>query len=334
MSKPKRITAKRHKDHDIFVRGVLSLTQLVEKLLRYALDESIIPYINFSTLKPLPDTHIDKRLRISYSDSIHECELNTELLPTDVRVLPNLPHFRFVFIWEAKSKKESLPIDFQVGGYDDNIRRRDFKSKDGNDPLSIVVPIIIYHGTEKWDRKRLLDYFKPFLPEALLAFIPQEKFIVIDIQAMLDTEIENAINLGELRAAFIALKHGHDKEYFKRNLKKVLNFVKSIPTKELLEMYVQMLLEYMQRRSELESDEFNELVEQSKDEEMGATVKTIFEVAREEAYEQGVSAGLIKAVKAMIRNTPLPDAAIAQELEVSESFVKKIREEMKGNLKP
>ena len=160
MSRPRR-----NKDHDAFVRGFLSFTQLVEKLLRYALDDDIIPFVDFSTLKPVPDTHIDKRLRISYSDSVHECAFNTAALPEHLRAMPNAPLFRFVFIWEAKSQKEKLPIDFQIGGYDDNIRRRDFKAKkekekEGKDsPLSLVIPILIYHGATKWEKKRLYDYF-------------------------------------------------------------------------------------------------------------------------------------------------------------------------------
>ena len=341
MSKQRTTTTavKPHKDYDIFVRGILSLTQLVEKLLRYALDKNIIRYVNFSTLKPLPDTHIDKRLRISYSDSIHECALNTEELPEEIRHLPNLPQFRFVFIWEAKSKKEALPIDFQIGGYDDNIRRRDFKKEEKkNNILSIVVPILLYHGEEVWEKKRLFDYFKPYLPEELLAYIPQEKFIIIDIQAMSDEHIEKALDLEELRSAFIALKHGHDKEYFRKNLKKIFTFVKSIPTKELLEMYVEMLIEYMQRRSKLEADEFKELVEQSNDQEMGTSVKTIFEVAREEGREkgreEGREEGLILAIKAFIRTTHMTDAVIAKELQVSIDLVKKIRLEIHNTSKP
>ena len=180
------------------------------------------------------------------------------------------------------------------------------------------------------------------MPDELLAFIRQEKYIVIDIQAMTDAEIEAAINLGELRSAFIALKHGHDKNFFRKNLKKITKFVTSIPTKELLEMYVEMLFEYMQRRSELENDDFNEIVEQSKNEEMSTTFKTIFQVAREEAttlgkkegkkegLEQGLEQGLEKAIKAFILKTRMTDAAIAEALEVSEDYVKKVRQELKS----
>ena len=97
-------------------------------------------------------------------------------------------------------------------------------------------------------------------------------------------------------------------------------------------MYVEMLFEYMQRRSELENDDFNAIVEQSNNEEM-TTFKTIFQVAREEAREEGKEEGkeegIEKGIKIIIRTTRMKDAAIAKEFDVSEEYVKKIRQEMK-----
>ena len=89
-----------------------------------------------------------------------------------------------------------------------------------------------------------------------------------------------------------------------------------------------MLFEYMQRRSELENDDFNAIVEQSNNEEM-TTFKTIFQVAREEAREEGKEEGIEKGIKIIIRTTRMKDAAIAKEFDVSEEYVKKIRQEMK-----
>ena len=83
----------------------------------------------------------------------------------------------------------------------------------------------------------------------------------------------------------------------------------------------------MQRRSELENDDFNEIVEQSNDEEdMTTTFKTVFQVAREEAAELATE----KAVKAFILTTRMTDAAIAKASEVLEDYVKKVRQEMKS----
>ena len=41
---------KKNQDHDDFARGILSLVQLVKKLLLYFLDDKIKRYINFDTL--------------------------------------------------------------------------------------------------------------------------------------------------------------------------------------------------------------------------------------------------------------------------------------------
>ena len=60
---------------------------------------------------------------------------------------------------------------------------------------------------------------------------------VIDIQAMSNEDIEKAIDLGELRAAFTVLKNAHDEEFFKHNIEKVINFVhkEAMQPKELLD---------------------------------------------------------------------------------------------------
>ena len=46
----------------------------------------------------------------------------------------------------------------------------------------------------------------------------------------------------------------------------MLKFVEETPTTLLMEEFMTMLMEYMQRRSKLDSEEFNEIVEQSKTE--------------------------------------------------------------------
>ena len=93
-------------------------------------------------------------------------------------------------------------------------------------------------------------------------------------------------------------------------------------------MYYQMLLEYMQRRSEMENEAFNNMVEQSNEEEMATTFKTIFETVREEGVEEGIELGSKNTyqVVVLISSTSKSDAVIAKELNVSEEFVKKMRQ--------
>ena len=174
---------------------------------------------------------------------------------------------------------------------------------------------------------------------------------VIDIQAMSNEDIENAIDLGELRAALMALKYAHDKDFFKENMGEVTKFVQesTMSPKELFDTYLHMLYEYMQRRSELTNEAFLEVVEQSNSEEMVTEFKTIFQTASEEGLAKGLAKGHAKglaeglalkeeavtekvriAVKGFIQKTRLSDAVIADTLDVSVELVKTVRAEVKA----
>jgi hypothetical protein len=242
-------TVKRTKDHDIFVRGILSINALVLKLLLHYIPKDIQPFMDFDTLKVVPDSQVSGKLKFTQSDSIHECALNVTQLPESIRNSGNLPLFRFCFLWEHKSSKPDEPIEFQVESYRYGIIHADLKNKS---TPSIVIPILIYHGIEKWDKKLLYEQLKPFLPPSLLKYIPYPRYIIIDLQAMSEMDIESATDLEELRAAFIALKYGHDKDFFKQNMKKVLKFVKGLSTEFIFQEFFRMLMEYMQRRAQIE----------------------------------------------------------------------------------
>ena len=82
----------------------------------------------------------------------------------------------------------------------------------------------------------------------------------------------------------------------------------------------------MQRRSKLDNDAFQKVVEQSNSEEMVTEFKTIFQSAREEGRDEGISF----AIKGFINKTRLSDAVIADTLNVSVELVKTIRAEIKA----
>ena len=342
-------TDKQHlNDHDIFVKGVLSITELVHRFLMYKIFDSLKPFIDFSTLKLLSDTHIDKRLKATYSDTIHECLLKREMLPPHIRDLPELPLFRFCFLWEHKSSKPNEPIEFQIEDYRKSIIRADLKNKR---PPSIVLPILIYHGKDPWQQKMLFERMAIYLPEEIMTFVPFPKYIVLDLQATTDAEIEQMADLGALQGVFIALKHAHEKDFFRNYPNKILNFVEGLSSKYLFDEIFRMILEYMQRRSDLPEEEFNEIIDKLEP-EMSTKFKTIFDVAEEkgmamkeaeaneakaeanrakaEANEAKAEANeargtIQKAVIMLIQTSALSDSEIAENLGIDENFVKNLR---------
>jgi hypothetical protein len=334
-SKPKqtkstKTTVKRTKDHDIFMRGILSIDALVLKLLLHYIPKNIQPYIDFTTLKDITDTLVSSKLKLTQSDSVHECVLNVSQLPQSVQKMENLPTFRFCFLWEHKSSKPENPIESQIESYRYSIIHAALKKEQ---TPSIIIPILLYHGELKWDKKMQFEQFEPFLPPEILAYVPYPKYIVIDLQAMSEAEIEALTDLEELRAAFVALKYAHDKDFFKQSMKKVLKFTEDLSITYIFNEFFKMLMEYMQRRAQLEKEEFEDIVEQNLDIDMATrkVFKTVFEIAKEEGELKGElkgeQKGLRKAIFYILKTTSLTDAQIAAELETDEAFVKTVRQE-------
>jgi Putative transposase, YhgA-like len=325
--KPKEIkspktSVKRTKDHDIFMRGILGINALVLKLLLHYIPKDIQPFIDFTTLKDITDTLVSSKLKLTQSDSVHECVLNVAQLPQSVQKMENLPTFRFCFLWEHKSSKPENPIESQVESYRYSIIHASLKKEL---TPSIVIPILLYHGELQWDKKMLYEQVEPFLPPEILAYIPYPKYIVIDLQAMSEAEIEALTDLEELRAAFVALKYAHDKDFFKQSMKKVLKFTEDLSITYIFNEFFKMLMEYMQRRAQLEKEEFDDIVEQNIDTDMAT--RKVFKTSYEIVKEEGKLEGLRKAIFYILKTTSLTDAQIAVELETDEAFVKTVRQE-------
>lgn len=358
-------SSKRIKDHDIFMRGLFDFVQFASKILHYAVPADLKPYIDFSTLKIMPDTHVSARLAISQSDTIYEAALNQDMLPESVRADEKLPKFRFCFIGEFKSSKTKFPVDFQIDSYVKSIQRKDIIN---NRPPSIVLPLLFYHGATPWEKKRLYDLFSPYLPKTILNYIAHPQYLVIDLQVMTDELIKSAEDLGELRAAFLALKHAHEKEFFVDNIAEMLKFVDETPTSLLMQEFMTMLMEYMQRRSKLDDEKFDEIVEQSKTESDMVKEVNGWKIHLQRTKNEGFQEGLAfsqkeievamlkaeeerlkaeeerlkaeeerlkaeqankKAVLGFIQNTRFKDAQIADILDLPITFVEGIRKELK-----
>lgn len=128
----------------------------------------------------------------------------------------------------------------------------------------------------------------------------------------------------------------------------MLNFVESLSSKYLFDEIFRMILEYMQRRSDLPEKEFNEIIDKLEP-DMSTKFKTIFEVAEEKGLEKGLAireaeaneakaeaneaktqaneakGAMQNAVIAFIQTTALTDSQIADAFQIEVDFVKALR---------
>jgi Putative transposase, YhgA-like len=286
-------------DHDNFIRGLLSITILLIKKLKYVLPVNLQSYVKFDTLKPTSEVHVDNQMIQTASDCIYECEMNMALLPKDRRSKRKVPQIRFVFLMEAKSSPPSEPVDFQIEGYRKEIWSKDLKNK--RFP-GLVLPILIYNGKVPWNRRMIYDRFKLFLPEELLEYVPFYKYLIINLFRITNQEIIDNVDLGALRSAFLALKHGHDPEYLKQEIANLFNFAVEDPdfdvkseepdAKYLLHEFLKLLSAYIQRRTKMTENEVMETILKSKNQVMATKVRTMFDIAEERGEERGIAKGI------------------------------------------
>jgi hypothetical protein len=81
-----------------------------------------------------------------------------------------------------------------------------------NEKLPVVIPIIVYHGKEKWIIKPLHSYFDN-IDEELMPFIPDFTYILSDLSMYSNEEIKNKVFKGIfLKAALLILKNSSHPE--------------------------------------------------------------------------------------------------------------------------
>ena len=94
--------------------------------------------------------------------------------------------------------------------------------------LPVVIPIIIYHGIEKWKVKPLHSYFDN-IDEDLMPFIPNFAYILSDLSMYSNEEIKNKVfKRILLKTALIILKNSYSPDKLIEALDEILLPVKPI----------------------------------------------------------------------------------------------------------
>lgn len=130
-----------------------------------------------TTLEQLDGSFIDESLKETFSDIIYGAKIKGK----DVKI---------AFLLEHKSYKDKL-VAFQVARYIINIWAKTI----GTDKkeLPVVLPIVVYHGKDKWnykvDIRELISEYEE-LPEYIKERLPVLKYDLINIREHNEEEIK------------------------------------------------------------------------------------------------------------------------------------------------
>ena len=210
--------------HDRFFKKLFGLASVVKDYFNHLFPKHLAAKLDLSTLELDNTTYITSELDEYYSDIVWRCRLIGK--KTVVHVC---------FIFEHKSYVPEYP-HIQIGDYKQGAYNKQLAAKQ---PLSVVVPIIIYHGKRKWVLKPFSDYFGD-VDEEFHRFIDPYDYYLTNLQDYSDEMIQAFSNILFIKG-FLAMKHHYDKVYVKRHFvelvfvgydsnhsKEILDFMRSL----------------------------------------------------------------------------------------------------------
>ncbi|MEZ4825265.1 MAG: Rpn family recombination-promoting nuclease/putative transposase [Bacteroidia bacterium] len=181
--------------HDRFFKHTFKDPQKVLGTLEGILSEGLYSRLRTERLRAVDTSYVDPKLRTYFSDLAYQCETQ-EGTPV---------HIAFLF------EHKSYPVDYphlQLLRYMLEIWDREVREQA---PLSVVVPILVYHGREAWEYRMFGDYFGGDL-SGLEGYVPGFGFEMLNLQASSFEEIGARFRQPSLRIAFRLMKAIRDED--------------------------------------------------------------------------------------------------------------------------
>lgn len=182
--------------HDNFICSILSNKNIAVEYFKSYMPAYISSKLDFTTLKQLPDTYLSEELQKTMSDVVYAYQRKDTKKPVKVSLLV-----------EHKSYPDKY-TSIQIGGY--VLFSALQKQVANKEPLSLVIPVLLYHGKGKWQYRTVADLFEE-TDKDWQQYIPDFEYVYNNLGVLNDEAIER-LNNKFLAASVLALKHSVEKE--------------------------------------------------------------------------------------------------------------------------
>ena len=295
--------------HDHFIRAILADKVIATEYFRNYLPVHVSSKLNFSTLTQIPDTYLSSHLRKSISDIVFSCEKNNP----DEKA-------KICLLIEHKSYPDKY-TPFQIGSYIFSGLQKQVENKE---ELSVIIPVLLYHGKGKWKYQTVASLFKNPEPE-WRQYLPDFEYVYNNLGDISDEQVET-LNNKFLLASVLALKHSFEKDWLRINARRVLLLIE-----EESEKLQKSFVIYLFSNSGLEEQAIEEILEflpvMLKDTIMN-TLDIFIEKGKKIGIEKVIEIGKLDIVENLLRNTDFSTDKIAELTGVSEVVVIEIRNQI------
>ena len=262
----------KNRPHDTFFKFVFSQKQLMEGFVRELMPD-IAEHLDLGTLIIDNETYINEKLNKFYSDVVYNCQLKEG------------KSIKVALLLEHKSVPQSYP-HLQLMEYLMGIWRKNVANKE---PLTVVFPVIFYHGKSKWKHTTFQASFEE-LPNFAKPFTPSFDYYLIDL-ANFDDDFLLNLQTAFLLNALLAFKHKNDSEYARQHFSRIFHRLEMYLDTETGQQFGRYLSVYVVYTTDLHSEDVIEL--QSKlPPKTKNMVKTTYQNIFDEGVERGIERGI------------------------------------------
>lgn len=272
--------------HDKFFKETFGKVEIAKDFLNNYLPQNIINIVDMGTLEPQKDSFIDKELKEIFADMLFKVNIEDE-------------EGYIYFLFEHKSYT-SKNVSFQLLKYMIEIWEAKIKNEK-TDELPVIIPLVIYHGRDKWNIKNtLVEMIKGYdnLPQDMKKYIPNYEYLIYDISRYTDEDIKGELKLRILLTIFRDIFTKDDKGLQETVLKSI-EYLRELEEQQTSVEYFETLMKYIfSARVDLTKEAANEIIRKIETTypEGSEVVMTLAEQFREE----GTMRGLEKVVRKSI----------------------------------
>ncbi|MDX9965118.1 Rpn family recombination-promoting nuclease/putative transposase [Desulfobacter postgatei] len=151
--------------------------------------------------------------------------------------------------------------------------------------LPIVIPLVLYHGTQKWTVDRRFSSLFEGPVDKLAGYTPDFEFILYDLSQYTDDQIKGTIMA---RVAMLLLKHIFEPDIADL-LPNIFMLLKDLSEQETGLKYFESLIRYLFSNVEgITTEKIHAIVSNTLSEEKGGIIMTLAEKLIKEGHAQGL----------------------------------------------
>jgi len=290
--------------HDKLFKQTFSVRSEAKAFVQLYLPKWISHNLDFRYFKRSSDSYINDQLKEYFSDMVYTCKWKGK------------EKIQISFLLEHKSyMPENILIQllrYLVEAYEHQLLQKE--------PLTFIIPVVIYHGKQKWEKRSFDTYFN--LPdERLKQYLPVFNYEFVDVMEITNELLKDTTVGYFLRSTFLLFKYKDDKEAVMRESKEIFIFVEKELTEEQKRSFIKSLLTYIFKVFRFEQEEFRQYTKKIGD-MVDYIAGSLYDQAVKKGEQKGMEKGMEKGIEKGIEKGMVKGSKREKKLTSFYSFFK------------